>query len=86
MSELETTNADPVYGEFHAKEGLFFQRFSDGSVRVRAADPTGKDTLKEVTLDASAWASVVASMTAAGENGRTWNAALTRQTEPDATP
>ena len=66
---------------FHAKDGQFFERQSDGSVRILARE-TGHDgaaVLKDVTLGPSEWASVVASMSKEGENGETWRMALRAQ-------
>ena len=65
-------------GEFHSKEGWFFQRESGGEVRVRH-DPsvsglTASDRRDVVMLDADVWASVVASVSASGETAETWQA------------
>lgn len=47
-------------GEFHAKDGLTFERVGD-TVRIRCGD------MAPVVLDAHTWASVVASMSLNGE-------------------
>jgi hypothetical protein len=62
---------------FHARDGFYFERTDDGGVRVRVAEDAKVDspTLREVTLDDSAWASVVAAVCARGETGPTWREA-----------
>lgn len=64
---------------FHAREGWFFLRGDDGSVRIQRrseAGLLGDDVLADVTLEASSWASVVAFVSASGENARSFAAAL----------
>lgn len=57
---------------FHAREEWFFKRLPGGMVRITSA----KGTPRSVVLDASTWASAVASVSAAGETGETYRAAL----------
>ena len=85
---------------YHAKDGLHFQRHKDGSVTVARwlhglanagrADQAVVDVLDHAwTLTASEWASVVASVSAKGESGETYNAALRfhdNADEADAVP
>lgn len=61
---------------FHARDGWCFRREDDGSVRILAPDSIGPGAHQMVTLDASTWASVVASVSAAGETGETYRCAL----------
>lgn len=63
-------------GGFHAKDMWFFRREDDGSVRITAPDSMGPGAHQVVTLDASTWASVVASVSAQGETSDTYRAAL----------
>lgn len=69
---------------FHAKDGLCFARRHDGSVVVTTEQPMREPdgsfagrraTITRVVLDVDTWASVVASMSARGENLSTWHAA-----------
>jgi hypothetical protein len=65
---------------FHSRDGLFFERNDeDASVRVYFKPPLNLFPVAEVTLDASTWASVVASMSDAGESWETWANALEAQ-------
>ena len=62
---------------FHAKDGWFFQRNEDGSVSIIHNPSSSPDQGKapDVTIDASVWASVVASVSRSGEeNGRFYEA------------
>lgn len=72
----------PDGGGFHLAAGLFFTRHPDGSVQIRRylADGEGTHPDLDLTATPSAWASVVASMEAAGESHKTWEAAVARQT------
>lgn len=65
-----------MYEGFHAKDGWYFERHEDGSVTIRAAVNRCDES---ITVDASSWASIVASMSNAGENSDTYNAALRAQ-------
>lgn len=60
---------------FHASNNWFFRREDDGSVRILAPDSLGPGAHQVVTLDASTWASVVASVSGAGETAATFEAA-----------
>lgn len=60
---------------FHAHSGWFFRREPDGSVRILAPDSLGPGAQQTVVLDAGTWASVVASVSASGEDGTTFRAA-----------
>lgn len=53
------------YG-FHSKDGLFFERDTDGNVIVRKAEGTRVTT--KTTLDPGTWASVIAFVSANGDN------------------
>lgn len=61
---------------FHSKDGLFFFRQPDGSVRIVKTDgklPTeGGAILFEATLDDGSWGSAVLSMSAFGEQPGHW--------------
>jgi hypothetical protein len=59
---------------FHATDGLYFDRRYDGAVRVIRKH--GDKVLNEWIIAPSAWASLVASVTAIGENLVSWNEAL----------
>jgi hypothetical protein len=58
---------------FHARDGWFFRRDADGAVVVTAHGWPGGP---EVILPAPTWASVVASVSAAGETAETYRQAL----------
>lgn len=58
---------------FHAKDGWYFERQSDGSVKISAAVERCTET---ITVDASSWASIVASVSKDGESSDTYHAAL----------
>lgn len=51
---------------FHSKDGWYWERTTDGSVRTtwRRADGT---VVAEHVIDASGWASIVSSVSAGGE-------------------
>lgn len=67
-------------GEFHARDGLYFRRLDNGDVVVEKRTADRFDQLQfRIELPASLWASIVSTMSAAGENWDTWNAALDRQ-------
>lgn len=57
-------------GKFHVRDNLFFERDADGSVEITCPDGTF------LVIDASSWASVVASVSAQGETGESYRAAL----------
>jgi hypothetical protein len=58
---------------YHARDGLFFERQADGSVKVRLEKDNG--AAMEITLPADTWASAMASVSARGETLDTWNEA-----------
>jgi len=57
---------------FHAHSGWYFQRSPDGSVTV--TDTGHAET--SLRVDASTWASIVASVSATGETAETYRGAL----------
>lgn len=57
-------------GKFHVRDELYFERGRDGDAVITW--PNGET----MSLDASSWASVVAHVSAAGETGETYRAAL----------
>lgn len=61
---------------FHYKDGLFFGRNEDGSVKIRKMrDATGSAALvAEMDIDVDGWASIVAFVSAEGDNAVAWNA------------
>lgn len=71
-----------MLSEFHARDGLYFARFSDGSVMVsikQVINEEGRRVLWEkevIRLDANTWASAVASVCARGESAETSAGAL----------
>lgn len=70
---------------FHSKNGLFFERLQDGSVHIlRTYDARyvrADNVVLDITLSASEWASVVASVMARGETGDTYRLALDAHNE-----
>jgi hypothetical protein len=76
-----------VHEGFHARGGWYFRREADGSVRILAPDSLGPGAHQVVTLDPNTWASVVASVSARGDNVNTFIAAHhLHQDEPPAAP
>lgn len=77
VAEAETerqrlSTAAQVQGAFHWRDGWFFKRSQDGSVRVMHK----KDYLRtDLTIPANEWASIVCSVTTAGETGERWEQA-----------
>lgn len=74
---------------FHYRNGFYWKRLDDGSVRLtktcsyrsKYPDFEGEPVQDEVadwtlTIDPSSWASIVASVSARGETGKTYRAAL----------
>ncbi len=58
---------------YHARDGLFFERLADGSVRVTVRD--GDVQRFAAVLPPETWASVLAQVSARGETYDTWNEA-----------
>lgn len=54
---------------FHLNDGLFFERLPEGKVRIvqKEGGPEGGTVFFDLTVDANAWASVIASMSYYGE-------------------
>jgi hypothetical protein len=63
---------------FHAHDGWYFRREADGRVRISIMDGPQADAqpIRGLVLDASSWASIVASVSGRGENGERHRAAL----------
>jgi hypothetical protein len=66
---------------FHARDGLYFTRTESGGVVVTITEEPKDDSLalKTIELTPEAWASVVTSMSAAGETFESWTAAVAAQ-------
>ena len=66
---------------FHVRDGLYFHRCDDGSVFVIVKNSAHERArvVASFHLDVHAWSSVVASMSAEGENADTWTVAIARQ-------
>lgn len=62
-------------GAFHWRDGWFFKRLSDGSVRVMRRERPNYFAV-DITIPATAWASIVCSVSALGATGAQWKAAL----------
>lgn len=76
---------------FHAKDGWYFHRLPDGGVCLTRQEPVVRHdefgfvhdaenpgrfvVLERVEFDASTWASIVASVSKAGENANSFHAA-----------
>lgn len=73
---------------FHSKDGLYFERTSEGGVKIVAKmDATRySTTVKIVTLDADTWASAVAAVSARGESLVTHLEAWNVHMEPPEVP
>ena len=56
--------------KFHAKDGWFFERLTDGAVKITT------EAFCDITLDADTWASAVASVSAAGDMAETFKLAV----------
>lgn len=63
---------------FHLADGWFFSRLSDGTVRIqkRKASHEQAPLVAEALIGADSWASIVASVSAAGESGNQFRQAL----------
>ena len=62
---------------FHAHHGWYWRRNDDGSVTVEVAESSHPEAPLKVatTLSPSTWASIVAAVSAGGENGANFRAA-----------
>lgn len=60
---------------YHLKDGLFFQRTANGGVLITKKNADGRSGY-DIIVPASEWASVVAAVSARGENGQTHGDAL----------
>ena len=66
---------------FHWRDGVYFKRCDDGAVEVRYFEEFNNTPQAKVwRIPSNEWASIVASMSAAGENAETFKSALDRQT------
>jgi hypothetical protein len=65
----------PERGAYHAHDGWEFQRLPDGSVRLTKEPAAGEYAGQMVTFSVEEWASIVASVSVAGETAETWRAA-----------
>lgn len=65
-----------IITRYHEREGLFFERWSDGSVRVVKTDgkspDDGGNILFEQRVPENTWASAVCAVSSAGENADRW--------------
>ena len=59
---------------FHWKDNWFFERIEDGVVRIYHLDEHGIAD-EDIEIDADSWASIVAWVSARGENAETFNEA-----------
>lgn len=65
-----------VSGAFHWRDGWFFRRLADGAVRVMRRTRPGTQWLESDTIiPAAEWASIVCSVSAAGETAERWDRA-----------
>jgi hypothetical protein len=62
-------------GKFHTKQGLWFERTPEDGVLVTKTDVQGNNPEMAVTLTADEWASVVAHVSAYGEDRLSWETA-----------
>lgn len=64
---------------FHWREGMYFRRIEDGSVQITQTQGGGNSEHIEWqrTIPPREWASIVAAVSAAGENAGTYRDALT---------
>lgn len=80
MSNTAAVSAGP---EFHHRDGWYFSRLSDGSVRIRldpAANPTAGIAAEHI-IGAGSWASIVAHV-ADGGSSAAFSTAQRLHTEP----
>jgi hypothetical protein len=66
--QMQQSEVQQEAGEFHERDGWYFRRMQDGSVRIR------KDLTSHI-IDADAWASIVAHCSASGENSGSFHLA-----------
>lgn len=66
---------------FHLNSGIHFERCEDGSVRIVRQLLVDDPVEVLAVAEPMAWASVVASVSRAGETHATWRAALTMHGE-----
>lgn len=62
---------------FHAHDGWYFRRDTDGHVTIEVTETAQVDAplARALTVDPDTWASIVASVSASGEDGQTWQRA-----------
>lgn len=57
---------------FHYRDGWYFERLEDGSVRITHPDGPGVNSEpEEFDIDPDSWASIVAAVTPVGDNAET---------------
>jgi len=66
---------------FHARDGWYFERQDDGSVKISAAVDR---CTEQLILPAAEWASVVAAVSAEGETAQSYQQALKAQVAADS--
>lgn len=67
---------DEATKSFHWRDGWYFRRLADGSVRVMHRDASTSEWLKtDITIPAPEWTSIVCSVSALGEDRPRWDAA-----------
>lgn len=67
--QMQQADFDVEEKEYHQRDGWCFRRMNDGAVRIRHG-------IVSHVVPADEWASIVAAMSAHGENGTTYRAAL----------
>lgn len=60
---------------FHWKNGWYFKRESDGSVRIRKVEHASGLDMVDAIIPPAEWASIVCSVSRDGETGERWNQA-----------
>lgn len=68
---------------FHWRGGTHFERQGDGAVKIWCEQGLGRHDFS-VVIPASEWASIVAAVSARGENGDTYRTALKFHDTPGA--
>lgn len=74
--------ADIHHDGFHARDGWYFERQPDGSVKISAAV---QRCTEELVIDPDTWASIVASVSALPETSARWQAAREYHAGPERT-